>query len=44
MKKRYFNLERDGFYGGYLENPVKTDGAMIVMRGDAIDDRMAMRL
>lgn len=42
MKKLYFNLEQDGFYGAYFENPVKTDSAMILMLGDAIDDRMAI--
>lgn len=41
MKKLYFTPEKDGFYGAYFENQKKTDKAMILMLGDAIDDRMA---
>lgn len=42
MKKLYFTPERDGFYGAYFENQVKADKAIILMLGDAIDDRMAV--
>lgn len=42
MKKVYFVPEKDGFYGAYFENRTKTDKAMILMLGDAIDDRMAV--
>lgn len=42
MKKIYFTPEKDGFYGAYFENKKKTDKAMILMLGDAIDDRMAV--
>ena len=42
MKRIYFTLEKDGFYGAYFENKKKTDKAMILMLGDAIDDRMAV--
>lgn len=42
MKKIYFIPEKDGFYGAYFENNKKTDKAMILMLGDAIDDRMAV--
>lgn len=42
MKRIYFTLEKDGFYGAYFENEKKTDKAMILMLGDAIDDRMAL--
>lgn len=42
MKKVYFTLEKDGFYGAYFENKKTTDKSMILMIGDAIDDRMAV--
>lgn len=42
MKKIYFTLEKDGFYGAYFGNQKKTDKAIILMLGDAIDDRMAV--
>lgn len=42
MRKMYFTLEKNGFYGAYFENREKTDKAMILMLGDAIDDRMAV--
>lgn len=42
MKKIYLVPEKDGFYGAYFENGEKTDKAMILMLGDAIDDRMAV--
>lgn len=42
MKRTYFAVEKDGFYGAYFENKKKTDKAMILMMGDAIDDRMAV--
>lgn len=42
MKKIYLTPEKDGFYGAYFENRQKTDKVMILMLGDAIDDRMAV--
>lgn len=42
MKREYFSVEKDGFYGAYYENRKKTDRCMIAMLGDAIDDRMAV--
>ncbi len=42
MRRLYFTPEKDGFYGAYFENKKKTDKAMILMLGDAIDDRMAI--
>ena len=42
MKKEYFSVEDDGFYGAYYENPGRTDRCMIAMLGDAVDDRMAV--
>lgn len=42
MKKTYFTPEKDGFYGAYYENEKETDKVMILMLGDAIDDRMAV--
>lgn len=42
MKKEYFSIEKDGFYGAYYENRSRTDRCMIAMLGDAIDDRMAV--
>lgn len=42
MRKTYFTPEKDGFYGAYFENKKKTDKVIIVMLGDAIDDRMAI--
>lgn len=42
MKKTYLTPEKDGFYGAYFENKKKTDKVIIIMLGDAIDDRMAI--
>lgn len=42
MEKTYFSAEKDGFYGAYFANPKASDKAMILMLGDAIDDRMAV--
>lgn len=42
VKRIYFTPEKDGFYGAYFGNKRKTDKAMILMLGDAIDDRMAV--
>lgn len=42
MKKLYFNVEKDGFYGAYFKNEEPCDRAMILMLGDNIDDRMAI--
>lgn len=40
MEKRYFNLERDGFYGVYYPSLVHGGKAMIAMLGDSSDDHM----
>lgn len=42
MNKLYFNIERDGFYGVYYPCAHRTDRAVILMLGDASDDRMAV--
>lgn len=42
MKRTYFTPEKDGFYGAYFENRKKSDKVMILMLGDAVDDRMAV--
>lgn len=42
MRKQYFSVEQDGFFGAYFENPQKADKAMILMLGDDIDDRLAI--
>lgn len=42
MKKEYFSMEKDGFYGAYFENREKTDKCMIALLGDAIDDHMVV--
>lgn len=42
MKREYFTVEKDGFYGAYFANKNISNKAMIVMLGDAIDDRMAI--
>ena len=42
MKKQYYSPENDGFYGAFYECPSPSEKAMILMLGDAIDDRMAV--
>lgn len=42
MDRLYFNVEKDGFFGAYYENPKASDKAMILMLGDDIDDRMVI--
>ena len=42
VKRQYYEPERDGFYGAFYECPSGSDKAMILMLGDAIDDRMAV--
>lgn len=42
MKKRYFSVENDGFYGAYFVCSNPTDRCMIAMLGDAIDDHMVV--
>lgn len=41
MKKEYFSVEKDGFFGAYFRNEKSCNRAMILMLGDDIDDRMA---
>ena len=42
IKRQYYDPERDGFYGAFYECSSGSDKAMILMLGDAIDDRMAV--
>ncbi|MBE6838317.1 MAG: acyl-CoA thioester hydrolase [Ruminococcus sp.] len=42
MKKTYFSVEKDGFYGAYFKCRKDTEKAVILMLGDNIDDFMAM--
>ena len=42
MEKRYFDPDKDGFYGVYYPCAETTDKAFIVMLGDSSDDRMAV--
>lgn len=41
MKKQFFELGRDGFWGTYYENPEKTDAVMIGLFGDDSNSYMA---
>lgn len=41
MKKKYFSVENDGFYGAYFKCRTDSDKAIILMLGDKIDDFMA---
>ena len=41
MKKEYFSVEKDGFYGAYFPDKTKTNKGIILMLGDSIDDRLA---
>ena len=42
MKKVYYGVEKEGFYGAYFESKDPSNRCMIAMLGDAIDDRMAV--
>ncbi len=42
MKKTYFTVEIDGFFGAYFANKTASEKALILMLGDDIDDRMAV--
>lgn len=41
MKKTYFSVEKDGFYGAYFKCSKDSNKAIILMLGDNIDDFMA---
>ena len=41
MKKVYFDIESNGFYGVYWKCKIKSDAAMILMLGDDPEDFMA---
>ena len=41
MKKQFFEIEKDGFYGTYYENPNGSDCAFIGLFGDDPNDYMA---
>ena len=41
MKKQFFEIEKDGFYGTYYENPKGSDCAFIGLFGDDPNDYMA---
>lgn len=41
MKKRFFETEKDGFYGTYYENQNRSDCAVIGLFGDDPNDYMA---
>ena len=42
MKKEYFSVEKDGFYGVYFENEKPCNRAMILMLGDDANDTLAI--
>ncbi len=42
MKKEFFTIEKDGFYGVYFRNDEPCDRAVILMLGDDANDRMAI--
>ena len=42
VKRQYYNPERDGFYGAFYACPSDSDKGVILMLGDAVDDRMAV--
>ncbi|WP_031391442.1 acyl-CoA thioester hydrolase/BAAT C-terminal domain-containing protein [Kineothrix alysoides] len=42
MKRIFLDTEKDGFYGAYYPNIEKSNKAIILMLGDAVDDRMAV--
>ncbi len=41
MKKKFFEIEKDGFYGTYYEDPNGSDCTMIGLFGDDPNDYMA---
>lgn len=41
VKKQFFEIEKDGFYGTYYENPNGADCAFIGLFGDDPNDFMA---
>ena len=41
MRKRYFDVETDGFYGAYWKCKTGSDCAMIAMIGDDPEDYLA---
>ena len=41
MKKLFFEIEKDGFYGTYYENPKESDCVVIGLFGDDPNDYMA---
>lgn len=42
MNRSFLEIEKDGFYGAYYPNPAQSTKVMILMLGDAIDDRLAV--
>ena len=42
MERKYFSIEKEGFFGAYYTNPKASDKAMIFMLGDDIDDKMVL--
>ena len=42
MKKEYFTVEKDGFYGVYFENEKPCNRAVILMLGDDANDTLAI--
>ena len=40
MKRTYYNIKTDGFFGAYFENPKPARHAVILMLGDKLDDMM----
>lgn len=40
MKREYFSIEKNGFYGAYFQNSKACSRAVILMLGDKIDDMM----
>ncbi len=42
MKRQYFSADKDGLYGACYECPVPSEKGVILMLGDAVDDRMAV--
>lgn len=42
MEKKYFNVEKDGFYGCYYPAPKGSKSVLIGMLGDAVDDHLAV--
>lgn len=41
VKKQFFEIEKDGFYGTYYENPKGSDCVVIGLFGDDPNDFMA---